>query len=147
MREIADLLAMIRETKTSLVNFGILQLEPICSNRKFMHAGQIMDRLLPAGEVPSQTSYVFLGDRFDHSKNWIEVLVTLSIYQVLRPLNMTSVQGNHGEASTNSTYGFLSEYINKLEFTLNLSPSRLLLLIRVPEQSFHTNPRQSIEPT
>lgn len=80
-----------------------------------MLSGQFMDllRVLTAGGVPPHTSYVFLGDYVDRGKNSIEVLVTLFIYKILYPDIMFMVRGNHEEARTNSTYGFLSECVNR----------------------------------
>ena len=78
-------------------------------------SGQFIDllRVMTAGGIPPQTTYTFLGDYVDRGKNSIEVLVLLFIYKILYPTNMFLTRGNHEEARTNSTYGFLSECINR----------------------------------
>ncbi|XP_003746749.3 serine/threonine-protein phosphatase PP1 [Galendromus occidentalis] len=80
--------------------------------------GQFMDllRILTTGGVPPQTTYVFLGDYVDRGKNSIEVLIVLFIYKILFPTQMYMIRGNHEEARVNSTYGFLSECINRYGF-------------------------------
>ncbi|OQR76675.1 serine/threonine-protein phosphatase PP1-beta-like [Tropilaelaps mercedesae] len=95
----------------------LLFIEPPMSILGDTH-GQFFDlqRVLNTGGRPPHTRLLFLGDYVDRGKNSIEVVMLLFVYKLLHPSEIHLLRGNHEEARVNSTYGFLSECINRFSF-------------------------------
>lgn len=73
--------------------------------------GQFNDllRILSIGELPPNSSYLFLGDYIDRGKCSIETLSFLLCMKVKYPSNIWLLRGNHETPEISRLYGFFGE--------------------------------------
>ena len=70
--------------------------------------GQYYDmlRLFEYGGLPSESTYLFLGDYVDRGRQGIETICLLYALKIKYPCKVFMLRGNHESASITRIYGF-----------------------------------------
>ncbi|SCU99242.1 LANO_0F01244g1_1 [Lachancea nothofagi CBS 11611] len=78
--------------------------------------GQFTDlmRILKLSGVPSDSSYLFLGDYVDRGKQSLETMLLLLCYKIKFPDRFYMLRGNHESANVTKMYGFYDECKRRL---------------------------------